>query len=175
VAWVAERKDVLSSTFWLLTMWAYVGYTRHRTTRSYATVIVMFTLGLMAKPMIVTLPFALLLLDYWPLERSAPGGTVAAPRARERGGARPWTALVVEKVPLFLLALLASMVTFTAQREVGAVNALTAIPLPLRLANAMMTYIAYMRDLVLPTGLAALYPYPSDIPSLWIALAAGLC
>ena len=157
VAWVAERKDVLSTFFWIATTWAYVHYVRKPGVRRYAAMVALFTLGLMAKPMIVTLPFALLLLDYWPLERLSSGD---APRKR---GSMSLAPLVREKVPLFALALVASLVTFATQRGVGAVNSLTAIPLPLRLANVLQSYVAYLGDLVWPSRLAALYPYPDSI------------
>ena len=157
VAWIAERKDVLSTCFWVATTWAYVHYASRPGIRRYAAVIVLFALGLMAKPMIVTLPFALLLLDYWPLER------IRADDASRRRGGMSIGGLVKEKIPLFALALLASLVTFSAQRSIGAVNTLEAIPLSLRVANALHSYVAYIGDLLWPARLAALYPYPDAV------------
>ena len=156
VAWIAERKDVLSTFFWIATTWAYVHYVRRPGFKRYASVVVLFALGLMAKPMIVTLPFALLLLDYWPLERLR---LADAPRKRSMS----LSELIKEKVPLFVLALVASLITFGTQRSVGAVNSLEAISLPLRVANSLHSYVAYLGDLVWPARLAALYPYPDSI------------
>jgi tetratricopeptide (TPR) repeat protein len=167
VAWIAERKDVLSTFFWIATTWAYVHYVRRPGVKRYAAVVLLFALGLMAKPMIITLPFALLLLDYWPLNR------VRMSASSSKRGSMPPVALVKEKAPLFVLALLASLVTFAAQREVGAVNTLEAIPFSLRIANALHSYIAYLGDLIWPARLAALYPYPSAI-SITTLLAAIL-
>jgi len=157
VAWIAERKDVLSTLFWIATTWAYVRYARHPQTKRYAAVIALFALGLMAKPMIVTLPFALLLLDYWPLERIHFDG---ASLRRHGASLRP---LLKEKIPLFGLALFASFVTFAAQRQVGAVESLAAVPFTLRVANALHSYVAYIGDLIWPAQLAALYPYPKTV------------
>ena len=155
VAWIAERKDVLSTLFWIATTWAYVHYTRRpQATRRYAAAIGLFALGLMAKPMIVTLPFVLLLLDYWPLERLQLDETSAWPPGASM------RQLLKEKIPLFGLALFGSLVTFTAQRQVGAVESLEAIPFTLRVANALHSYVAYIGDLFWPARLAALYPYP---------------
>ena len=162
VAWVAERKDVLSTFLWIATTWAYVSYVQRRQAARYGAVIVLFALGLMAKPMIVTLPFALLLLDYWPLERLQLDGTSWQQRRASIA------ALVKEKIPLFGLGLLASLITFRAQRQIGAVNSLEAIPFALRFANALHSYVAYIGDLIWPAHLAAIYPYPTavSVPSL---------
>lgn len=154
VAWIAERKDVLSAFFWIATMMAYLHYVRRPGFKRYAAVMALFALGLMAKPMVVTLPFALLLLDYWPLERVSLGDV--SPR---RGLLSP-AALVKEKIPLFALTLLGSAVTFVTQRNVGAVNTLDEIPLWLRVSNALHSYVAYLGDMFWPTKLVALYPYP---------------
>ena len=165
VAWVAERKDVLSAFFWLATTWAYVRYVRRPHPKRYAAVVALFALGLMAKPMIVTLPFTLLLLDYWPLGRFGLDGQPTRDNSVSIG------ALLKEKVPLFALALLASLVTFVAQREAGAVESLEAIPLGLRIANALHSYVAYIGDLLWPARLAALYPYPRAVPVTSVLLA----
>ena len=157
VAWIAERKDVLSTFFWIATTWAYLLYVRRPGFKRYSALVFLFALGLSAKPMIVTLPFVLLLLDYWPLERI--GFSDASPKR----GITSFGVLVKEKVPLFVLALLASLITFAAQRSVGAVNTLEAIPLSLRVANALQSYIAYIGDLLWPARLAALYPYPPAV------------
>jgi tetratricopeptide (TPR) repeat protein len=142
VAWVAERKDVLSTLFWMLTMWAYVRYARRPSPMRYGAVALLFGAGLMAKPMLVTLPFALLLLDAWPLGRLA-----------ER-----WK-LVWEKLPLFALSLAASVITFLAQRGAGAVAGLDALPLSSRAANGLVSYVAYLVKTAWPVDLGALYPF----------------
>jgi len=122
VAWVAERKDVLSAFFWILTMWAYAGYVKRPRAFRYAVAVFLFALGLMAKPMLVTLPFVLLLLDYWPLERLR----------KDRAGR-----LILEKVPFFVLSAVSSVVTFLAQRSGGAMPDMETIGLASRLANAV--------------------------------------
>ena len=163
VAWAAERKDVLSTLFWMLTMAAYVAYVERPQRRRYVLLFVVFALGLMAKPMLVTLPFVLLLLDLWPLAR------------HER---TTWYALVREKIPLMALALALSMVTFLAQQHAGAVQQLLGVPLGFRVANALVSYIRYIGKAIWPTGLAALYPFPESLDG-WkvvgavIALAAA--
>jgi hypothetical protein len=157
VAWIAERKDVLSTFFWIATTWAYVRWVRRPAPKRYALVVVLFGLGLMAKPMIVTLPFALLLLDYWPL------GRTALPTRGSRGQRVGLGALVKEKIPLFVLAAFASLATLGAQQDVGAVNSLEAISLRLRVANAVQSYVAYLGDSFWPARLAALYPYPTAV------------
>jgi Tfp pilus assembly protein PilF len=177
VAWVAQRKDVLSTFFWLLTMWAYVAYARRpfdsplipaskderlaqgRPLRRYVTVALLLTLGLMSKPMVATLPFVLLLLDVWPLQR--------LPLDRTWWGAA--RRLTLEKLPLFALAAASIALTFAAQREIGAVAGFDAVPLPLRLANAAVSYVAYIGRMFWPAGLAAFYPYRESVPPLVVA------
>lgn len=144
VAWISERKDVLSTLFWFLGVWAYTDYVRVRTWTRYALVFVFLALGLMSKPMLVTFPFALLLLDYWPFER---------PLGRR---------LILEKIPLFVLVAASSVVTFAAQSRGGAVSALAALPLTSRLANAIVAYVGYIEKILWPTRLAVLYPYSRE-------------
>ncbi|HSQ31269.1 MAG TPA: tetratricopeptide repeat protein [Gemmatimonadaceae bacterium] len=144
VAWISERKDVLSTLFWLLAMWAYVEYVRRDKWAWYAAVVLWLALGLMSKPMVVTLPCVLLLLDYWPLER----------QLTKR--------LIVEKLPLFALVAVSSVVTFFAQSRGGAVSALAALPVTSRIENALLAYAAYIEKVIWPSGLAALYPYPRE-------------
>jgi hypothetical protein len=155
VAWVSERKDVLFAFFWFLTTWLYLDFLDKRTLRKYLLVLLAFCLGLMSKPMIVTLPFALLLLDAWPLKRTA-GKT-----------------LVLEKLPLVALGIAASVIAFFAQRKGGAVQTLASIPLAMRAENALMAYVLYLADFIRPTGLAFFYPYPSQWP-IGEVLFAGL-
>jgi tetratricopeptide (TPR) repeat protein len=156
VAWVSERKDVLSTLFWMLTLWAYVAYVRQPRLGRYLLVMLFFGLGLMAKPMLVTLPFLLLLLDYWPLGRVSPGAWPAVRR------------LVREKLPLLALAIAASVVTFLVQRQVGAVADLGTFPWQLRLANAAVAYVAYIAKMSWPDRLAAFYPYSRSLPGWWV-------
>jgi protein O-mannosyl-transferase len=156
VAWVAERKDVLSTLFFMLTLIAYVAYVRQPRRGRYVLVLLLFGLGLMAKPMLVTIPFVLLLLDYWPLGRVSLGAPSVVPR------------LIREKVPLFALAIASSIVTFVAQRQVGAVTDLGTFPLSLRLANALVSYVAYAGKMLWPVQLAAFYPYSRSLPEWWV-------
>jgi protein O-mannosyl-transferase len=158
VAWVAERKDVLSTLFLLLTIRAYLGYVRRPRPSRYALVLGLFALGLMAKPMLVTLPCVLLLLDYWPLARAAPLGA--------------WRQLSLEKLPLLGLAVASSVVTFVVQQRAGAVKGLDALPLDHRLANAVMAYATYIGKMLWPVHLAAIYPYPASRPGWLVAGAA---
>lgn len=160
VAWVAERKDVLSAFFWLLTLWAYWWYTKRPGGGGYGLVLVCFTLGLLAKPMLVTLPLTLFLLDYWPLGRGLPG------RGASRG-------LLLEKIPLLVLSALFGLVTLYAQQGVGAVARLEEIDFSSRVANACVAYVWYIWKMFWPTRLAVLYPHPLDTP-LWQALGAAL-
>ena len=166
VAWVAERKDVLSAVFWFLTTWAYVSWVAplssaaHRDARR-ALLLALFALGLMAKPMLVTLPLTLLLLDFWPLRRIA-----------ARTSMRSWWPLVVEKLPLFVLAAMSSLVTFVVQRQGGAVSALDVVPWTTRLANAIVSYLAYLRKTVWPADLAVFYPYPASVSPVAVIGAA---
>lgn len=156
VAWIAERKDVLSAFFGMLTMWAYVRYTEQPGLARYLPVLLALTLGLLAKPMLVTLPFVLLLLDYWPLRRFAGS---RAPRNRQG-----WL-LLREKIPLLCLAAASSVVTFAAQRADGSVASLDQFALWTRVANALVSYAVYIQKMVWPTGLTVFYPYHgNDLP-----------
>jgi len=149
VAWAAERKDVLSVFFGLLTVWAYVRYAAAPGRLRYAALAAAFTLSLLSKPMLVTLPFVLLLLDYWPLRRLRPGAALAISPRR----------LVVEKVPLFVLAAAIGIITHVARERAGMVTSLDVLPLSARLANAATAYGWYVSHTVYPRGLAVLYPH----------------
>jgi len=159
VAWVSERKDVLSTCFGLLALLAYGFYVERPGARRYLLALLAFGLSLLAKPMLVTLPGLLLLLDYWPLGRSAPG---AGPPAEGRGGGRlrRWRRLVWEKAPFFGLSLVSCVVTFLAQKRGGAVASLIHIPLGERVANAATAYAAYLWQTFWPLELAVFYPHP---------------
>ena len=163
VAWAAERKDVLSTLFWMLTLWMYVAYVRDRRRWRYLTALGLFALGLMAKPMLVNLPFVLLLLDYWPLGRvSSATGLPGRPRAIDPRGV---FGLVREKLPFFALAVASSVVTFIVQQRGGTVN---WTPLSQRLVNALMSYVSYIAMTFWPTRLAVMYTYPQSLPAWWI-------
>ncbi len=178
VAWVAERKDVLSTLFFLLTLGAYLRYVRQPGWARYLVVAGTFCLGLMAKPMVVSLPVVLLLLDVWPLGRWA----LAADRASRDGaglGTRKHPVivrLIAEKVPLLVLALASGVGTFIVQRQVGAVAGLSVLPMTHRVSNAVVSYGAYLQQTVFPANLAAFYPYPAEPPAWWLVclVAAGL-
>lgn len=162
VAWVAERKDVLSAFFFMLTLGAYVRYTEAPTWRRYAPVWLCLALGLLAKAMLVTVPMVLLLLDYWPLRRA---------RARPQA---TFAQRVVEKWPLIALVTASSVVTFLAQRHGGAVKGLESFPLGLRLQNTVVSYVDYLRATVWPAGLGVFYPFPSALSSGNVALSTAI-
>ncbi|HEY5999096.1 MAG TPA: tetratricopeptide repeat protein [bacterium] len=162
VAWVTERKDPLSTIFWLLAIAAYVGYARRPGPRRYALVALWLALGLLTKAMVVTLPAALLLLDAWPLGRLRPG---------RPGGTRP-TRLLLEKVPLLLLSAGGAAGAVISQGSAGAMQNLEHYPVAARLANAVISCVAYLADTVWPAGLAVFYPHPGTHFSLGLALGA---
>ncbi|HWP84095.1 MAG TPA: tetratricopeptide repeat protein [Terriglobia bacterium] len=165
VAWVAERKDVLSALFFLLATLAYLGYARRPNGFRYASVLGLFALGLMAKPMVVTLPFVLLLLDLWPLRRLPWTNGAERPSGWQvlRTQQAAMLRLALEKLPLFGLAAASSALTIWAQQSGGAVAALEAFPLTLRLQNAVVSYVAYLGKTLWPAQLAAFYPYPDSL------------
>jgi Tfp pilus assembly protein PilF len=162
VAWAAERKDVLSGLFWMLTILAYVHYVKRPNVGRYMLVILAFVMGLMSKPMVVTLPFVLLLLDYWPLQRN-PQDTRSAETGpfRKPGGLPRW--LVIEKIPLFVLSAASCVITFIAQKNSQAVVTLTNWPLYVRIINALSCYYNYVAQMLYPKGLAVLYPAPDRL------------
>ncbi len=158
VAWVTERKDVLSTLFWMLTMLAYVRYLEGPTVRRYVAVCVVYALGLMAKPMLVTLPFVLLIMDYWPLRRLLP---------EEAGAGNSIGRLILEKAPLFILSGVSCVVTFIAQKTSGAVMKFGSLPLGYRIGNALVAYYDYILKMFRPVGLAVLYPHPWTKTAGW--------
>jgi len=169
VAWVAERKDVLSTFFGLLAVRTYVRYGQRPMIGRYMPVLLFFILGLMAKPMIVTLPFVLLLLDFWPLKRfrfefskptdSLPSETISK------------LSLILEKVPLFMVAATSCVVTLYAQHAGGAVSSLAEISLSDRIVNALVSYAGYIAKMFWPADLAVIYPYPGGWPAWQIGAA----
>jgi protein O-mannosyl-transferase len=160
VAWISERKDVLSGFFFMLTLWCYARYVERPGTRRYVLTAIAFSLGLLAKPMLVTLPFVLLLLDVWPLGR-----------VKHRAALR---ALIIEKVPLLLLAIAASVVTFLVQRSGGAVLSLDDVSLPARVGNALVSYCVYIAQMLWPARLAVFYPFVQRPAWQQIAAAAAV-
>jgi len=158
VAWIAERKDVLSGFFWMVTLWMYAVYAERLGWWRYLLVVLFFVLGLLSKPMVVTLPFVLLLLDYWPLGRY------------ERSS---WWVLIREKLPLIVLSAASSVITVFAQGKGQAISPLDALPFMRRLANALVSYVVYLRKLFVPVDLAVFYPYPQEFP-LYEVLGAFL-
>jgi tetratricopeptide (TPR) repeat protein len=171
VAWVAERKDVLSTFFALLTLLSYVKYVKENSRRSFWFALILFALGLMSKPMLVTLPFVMLLLDYWPL------GRVEGCKLKIAGSQAPnlqlatFNLLTFEKWPFFLLTAISCVATFLAQHHGGAVMALEQFPLNLRLENALISYGRYLLMAVWPVNLAVIYPLPSHLH--WMHAAAA--
>jgi tetratricopeptide (TPR) repeat protein len=163
VAWVSERKDTLSGLLMMLTLIAYVRYTRRPAVGRYAAVVVLFALGLMAKPMLVTLPLVLWVLDYWPLRRLTSNG--ASQRRR----------IVIEKLPLLGLSIISALITVIAQRGGGAMASGDRISLPWRFVNAVITSVSYLRQMLWPVNLSIYYPHPAVLGHLmpWRALAAS--
>ena len=176
VAWIAERKDVLSTFFLLLALLAYVFYVRRPAAARYLAVLAAFVLGLLSKPMLVTLPLLLLFLDYWPLGRIAAGSLT--PRS-VRG-------LLTEKLPLFVLSTFSCAFTYVAQLRGGAVSSTAVIPVATRAANALVSCLSYLGKFAYPVALAALYPHPGSRPggiptwevvgsALVLAATSGIC
>ncbi len=165
VAWVAERKDVLSGFFFLLVLWAYARYCDRPTIRRYIPVFLFLALGLMAKPMLVTVPFLLLVLDWWPLRRSS--GAAPASRAR----------LLYEKVPLLGLSAASCVITYIAQKTGDTVQTIEVFSFSARIANSLFSYAEYLLKTVWPINLAVIYPHPASygagIP-LWGVAGAGI-
>jgi Flp pilus assembly protein TadD len=178
VAWVAERKDVLSTFFWMLTMWAYVRYVESPGYTRYLLTLLCFALGLMAKPMLVTLPFVLVLIDYWPLGRfrlSGSGDIINRETRRPQHSYSEKSLLPVlkEKVPFFALAVVSSVVTLFAQQRGGAIRSLEVLPFNIRVTNAVISYASYIGKMIWPHKLAVLYPLSQSVPISQV-LGAGL-
>jgi protein O-mannosyl-transferase len=156
VAWISERKDVLSAFFWFLALWSYVRYAEKRSWGWFLFVLFSFGLGLMSKPMIVTLPFVLLLLDVWPLRRPLTQSTL------------------LEKIPFLALAGGAAVFTYLVQQSSGAVRTAETFPVGMRIENALVSYVTYLVKMCWPARLAVFYPYPSHLPVWQVLLAAAL-
>ncbi len=166
VAWVSERKDVLSTLFFMLTLWAYARYAARPSWPRYGLVFGFLALGLMAKPMLVTVPFVLLLLDYWPLGRLGEG------RSRDRRGRK--ARLIVEKVPLLVLVAASSVVTFVAQQRGGAMSSIEVVPLgqPYRQRAGQLRGL-YGKDALARADLAVFYPYRDTVPAIAMGRGCG--
>jgi len=169
VAWVAERKDLLSALFGLLVLWFYMRYVQAPSIGRYVPVLLFFLLGLMAKPMMVTMPFLLLLLDYWPLRRLDFETAGKIDRSAKQGPAK-WL-LVVEKLPIFIISAASCIITLYAQHAGGAIVAMT---LRIRIANALTSYASYIGKMIWPIKLAVIYPYDLMLPAWQTWAACGL-
>jgi protein O-mannosyl-transferase len=163
VAWIAERKNLLCTFFFLLTLLAYGWYARKPSWKRYLAVAILFAAGLASKPMVITLPFVLLLLDYWPLDRVA--GANADRDNLQR--AVPWSKLVLEKLPLFILSAASAIITMLAQESGGAMRSTEQFSFGVRLANAVDAYAMYLWKTVWPARLAPLYPHPGNSLPAW--------
>jgi len=169
VAWITERKAVLSVLFFLLAVWAYSWYARKPGGGRYVCVALLFSLALMCKVMVITLPFAFLLLDYWPLKRLPPSQPTEGFRHRVNAILK----LALEKVPLLILSATGAWLTVLAQRKTGSVGGMLALPLTWRIKNAAYSYVAYLGDALWPAHLAVFYPHPEGSLSWTKALAAA--
>ncbi len=158
VAWIAERKELLSGLFWLLSICAYANYVRRPRPEAYLLLVLAFVCGVMSKPMIVTLPFLLLLLDFWPLRRW-----------RVDTGRR----LILEKAPLFAISAAASVITFVVQKGAGAISSAAEVPFPLRIENALVSYLGYISQFLWPARLSVLYPYAPGLAA-WRVIGAAM-
>jgi protein O-mannosyl-transferase len=191
VAWVSERKDLLSGVFFMLTLAAYVRYARQPSAARYVTMSILFACGLMSKPMLVTLPFVLLLLDYWPLGRgqrtaafakaTAAGEVRGSPRrirplADQRSGDRGriegqgWSKLILEKIPLLALSAASCLATLLVQRQ--AAGSIDQLPFAWRVNNSIVTSIAYIWQMLWPVKLAVFYPHPDNRLLFWQVILA---
>ena len=181
VAWVTERKSILSTLFWLLTMWTYAGYAQYGRVWRYLITLLLFALGLLAKPMLVTLPFVMLLLDYWPLGRfirHTYGGfsfrqNSKSPISNSKLSVRasPAFKLVMEKIPFFALSAVSTYLSFLSVRRLGITISTELVPVGLRVANALVSYIGYIGKIIWPRNLAVFYPYPEKVAT-WESVGA---
>src|SRR5262245_20329921 len=174
VAWISERKDVLSAVFFFLMLGAYVRYARVPSIARYLLVVVLFAAGLMSKPMLVSAPIILLLLDYWPLNRLGHQTSESKDRESEKSGVRSqWLAInrpIVEKIPLFVLSACSCAITFVVQKR--ATGAIPPLPFLWRVENAVASYVIYIWKTLWPTRLAVFYPHPDDTLPSWEVILA---
>ncbi len=166
VAWIAERKNVLCTFFFLLALLAYCRYAQKPDWKRYLAVTLAFVAALASKPMVITLPFVLLLLDFWPLNRTHPGAGKES---------ISWTRLVIEKLPWLLLSVISAVITLKAQQAGGAVRSAAEFSFPVRSANAIYAYAMYLWKAIWPVRLAPLYPHPGNSLAAWkVVVAAGI-
>ena len=178
VAWVSERKNVLSTFFWMLTILTYVRYTEHPNIYRYILILFVFVLGLMSKPMLVTLPFVLLLLDYWPLGRLNLARLTSDEKkthSSEITGFQTSSVLrlIIEKIPLVILSIACIYLTTLSVQRFKIVIPTVSIPMKLRIANALVSYVGYIKKMIWPINLTAYYPYPHTLPT-WQVIGACL-
>jgi hypothetical protein len=174
VAWVAERKSVMSTFFWMLTIYSYIRYVEQPGVLRYLWILLFFSLGLMSKPMLVTLPFVLLLLDFWPLDRIDPKKHRDNDQRKANAGIfatfqmKISNRLILEKIPLFAVSLVAIFLSSIAVERLGITLSYVSKPISLRLSNAVVSYIKYLGKIFWPSDLTFLYPYPRTLPALQI-------
>jgi protein O-mannosyl-transferase len=168
-AWASERKNVLSMLFFLLALGTYDWYVRKPELRRYLVVAALFALGLMAKPQVITLPFVVLLWDYWPLRHLD-----SARESSNKTAQRSFSSLIIEKLPLFALSAASAIITLKAQSAGGAVRSDLEYPFSVRMGNALLAYTRYLGKAVWPSHLAAMYPHPGESLQAWQAVAAAL-
>jgi protein O-mannosyl-transferase len=180
VAWIAERKDVLSTLFLLLTLAAYVSYVRRPGLVRYVLTVLLFASGLLAKPMLVTLPFLLLLLDYWPLGRFDSHQTIKASSRQKRQSSpapdkrRILYRAIIEKIPFIAFSVVSSVITFLVQRSGGAMVGIDVLPLKLKFANAFLSYARYISKMFWPQNLAVFYPFDVRTIQSWQVVLCAL-
>jgi tetratricopeptide (TPR) repeat protein len=180
VAWITERKDVLSTLFLMLTLAAYVSYVKKQSIVWYLLTILLFILGLLAKPMLVTVPFILLLLDYWPLKRFSiadcqlPIEKNPKSKIQNLKFAQSFWRLIIEKIPFFVLSAVSSAITFFVQQSIGAIADINAFPLKSRLANVFLSYATYIGKMFWPQNLAVFYPFDARTIQSWQIVLCAL-
>ena len=179
VVWVAERKNVLSTLFWMLTLWSYIRWVEHPGVVRYGWILMFFILGLLAKPMLVTLPFVLLLLDFWPLGRMQSKMQITVDKQKPK--VRIFrifqiyipNRLILEKLPFLALSLIAIFLSSLSVQRLGIALSYESNPIGLRIANAMVSYIKYLGKIFWPSNLTFIYPYPHMMPA-WLVFGAFL-
>jgi tetratricopeptide (TPR) repeat protein len=176
VAWISERKDVLSIFFWMCTLMAYLWYVKGRSIQRYLIVVILYILGLLSKPMLVTLPFLLLVLDFWPLKRFKIRETTDSSNPQEKQYVLlPQVLLLcLEKLPLLIIAVISSGMTIYAQRSGGALRPFEILSMTTRIENALVSYVAYLGKMIWPLNLAVFYPYPDTLSPYIVILSCIL-
>ncbi len=175
VAWVTERKDVLSTFFWLLTIWSYIRFINNSSIIWYLWALAFFVCGFMTKPMLVTLPFTLLLLDYWPLGRFSNNKKVSVKNSKYQNNyIKIFIYLVKEKAVFFVISIIGSTFTFYVGKTTKAIQSFEILPLSTRIANAFVTYVSYIIKMAWPLKLSIFYPHPGLSLPLWQIIGSGL-